>query len=51
MLPLHTLLQETDDDDEDEESCYIKERLLVFLNWLQGLHWFQRISNRRWSEL
>ncbi|KAI9523252.1 Phospholipid phosphatase- protein type 5 [Dissostichus eleginoides] len=43
--------QETDDDDEDEESCYIKERLLVFLNWLQGLHWFQRISNRRWSEL
>ncbi|KAF3835893.1 hypothetical protein F7725_028451 [Dissostichus mawsoni] len=49
--PLHTLLQETDDDDEDEESCYIKERLLVFLNWLQGLHWFQRISNRRWSEL
>ncbi|KAK1885233.1 Phospholipid phosphatase-related protein type 5 [Dissostichus eleginoides] len=45
------LIQETDDDDEDEESCYIKERLLVFLNWLQGLHWFQRISNRRWSEL
>ncbi|KAI4786311.1 hypothetical protein KUCAC02_037204, partial [Chaenocephalus aceratus] len=39
------------DDDEDEESCCIKERLLVFLNWLQGLHWFQRTSNRRWSEL
>ncbi|KAI4785897.1 hypothetical protein KUCAC02_037471, partial [Chaenocephalus aceratus] len=44
------LIQETDDD-EDEESCCIKERLLVFLNWLQGLHWFQRTSNRRWSEL
>lgn len=45
MTHLHTLLQET--DDEDEESCYIKERLLAFLRWLQGLHWFQRLRNKR----
>lgn len=39
------LLQET--DDEDEESCYIKECLHVFLRWLRGLSWFQHLRNKR----
>ncbi|XP_068438069.1 phospholipid phosphatase-related protein type 5 isoform X4 [Clinocottus analis] len=40
--------QETDDeDDEDEDSCYIKERLMAFLRWLQSLDWFQRLRNKR----
>lgn len=34
-------------DDEDEESCYIKERLLDFLHWLQGFDWFRHLRNKR----
>lgn len=50
--PTHTVSQETDDDDdEDEESCYLKERFLSFLGWLQGFDWFQRLTRRRQQRL
>lgn len=34
-------------DEEEEESCWIKERLQAFLHWLQGLQWVQRLCNKR----
>ncbi|KAK9528188.1 hypothetical protein VZT92_014676 [Zoarces viviparus] len=45
--PLEKYIASQETGDEDEESCYIKERLLAFLHWLQGLEWFQCLRNKR----
>ncbi|PWA27955.1 hypothetical protein CCH79_00017532, partial [Gambusia affinis] len=45
--PLEKYIASQETDDEDEESCYIKECLHVFLRWLRGLSWFQHLRNKR----
>ncbi|XP_053716549.1 phospholipid phosphatase-related protein type 5-like isoform X4 [Synchiropus splendidus] len=45
--PLEKYIASQETEDSDEESVSIKDRLLAFLNWLQGLDWLQRLTNRR----
>ncbi|XP_071341677.1 phospholipid phosphatase-related protein type 5-like isoform X3 [Trachinotus anak] len=45
--PLEKYIASQETDDEDEESCYIKDRLLAFLRWLRGLDWFRCLRNKR----
>uniref|UniRef100_A0A3P9KYY7 Phospholipid phosphatase-related protein type 5 n=1 Tax=Oryzias latipes TaxID=8090 RepID=A0A3P9KYY7_ORYLA len=45
--PLEKYIASQETDDEEEESCYMKECLQAFLHWLQGLRWFQRLTNKR----
>ncbi|KAF7647388.1 hypothetical protein LDENG_00173080 [Lucifuga dentata] len=49
--PLEKYIASQETDSEDEESCYVKERLLDFLRWLQGLNWFQCLRNKRQQTL
>ncbi|XP_023805941.1 phospholipid phosphatase-related protein type 5 isoform X4 [Oryzias latipes] len=48
--PLEKYIASQETDDEEEESCYMKECLQTFLHWLQGLRWFQRLTNKRQTE-